>query len=298
MHAPWAGKRGSTVISPIVKYPGAKWRIAPWLQRYTPRADRVVDCYGGSGAFLLSLQYTPKHLVYNDLSSDLHNLFVVLRDPQTRDALVTAVSFTLWSREEYLSVVGPNGRTVLSGEPIEDARRYLVATWQDCKTNTSTRNGWRNMGATNTTMESSTWQVWRKLPDRLLVAAARLQSAEIECLPALTLIGRYHTPETLLYADPPYLRTTAHGTRRRLYRHEMSEADHRTLLAALEAHPGPVMLSGYDSALYRERLAHWTSKTIAARGESNVARTEHLWLNPVAAGLLGNGPLFAGEVQP
>jgi DNA adenine methylase len=285
------------MTAPILKYPGAKWRIASWLHTFTPRCPRVVDLYGGSGAFLLTLPYAPKHLVYNDLNDELRSLFALLRDSGTRAALCEAVALTLWSRAEYLSVVGPNGRTILTGEPIEDARRYLIATWQACKTNTSTRNGWRNMGAKNATMESSTWQVWRQLPERLRLAGERLQSAEIECLPALTLIGRYSTADTLLYADPPYLRTTVHGTRRRLYRHEMSEADHTALLDALDAHPGPVMLSGYDSALYEARLGHWRRHEVAALAEGAVHRTEVLWLNQATIERLGYGPLFEERIE-
>jgi DNA adenine methylase len=281
-----------TTIKPILKYPGAKWRISTWLHSFTPVMPRVVDVFGGSGAFLLTLPYTPKHLIYNDLSGELRNLFSVLRHAEQRVALCEAVTFTLWSRAEYLSVVGPNGITILTGEPVEDARRYLVATWQACKTNTSTRNGWRNMGAKNTTMESSTWHVWRQLPERLQLAGQCLQSAEIESLPALALIGRYNTPETLIYADPPYLRTNVHSTRRRLYRHEMTDADHIELISAAEAHTGPFMLSGYDSPLYRERLQHWRLHTIDARAEGNVPRTECLWLNPRCVELLGYGPLF------
>lgn len=279
-------------VLPILKYPGAKWRIASWLHQYTPVMPRVVDLYGGSGAFVLTLPYTPKHLVYNDLSDELRNLFAVLRDATARAALCEAVGFTLWSRAEYLSVVGPNGRTVLTDNPVENARRYLIATWQACKTNTSTRNGWRNQGAKNSHMDSSTWSLWRQLPERLRVAGERLQCVEIEHLPALTLIGRYCTAETLLYADPPYLRTTAHGTRRRLYRYEMDAGDHVALLDALEAHPGPVMLSGYDSPLYAERLGHWRAHRVASRAEGNAPRMEVLWLNQVAVERLGYGPLF------
>lgn len=277
---------------PILKYPGAKWRVAIWLQQFTPHMPRVVDLYGGSGAFLLTLPYTPKHLIYNDLSQDLIRLFQVLRNPDSRTRLCEAVTFTLWSRAEYLSVVEANGRVILTGDPVEDARRYLISTWQACKTNTSTRNGWRNMGAKNTTMDSSTWSVWRQLPERLAIAAERLQCAEIESSPALTLIGRYCTPETLLYADPPYVRTTVHGTRRKLYQHDMGDSDHEALLTALEAHPGPVMLSGYDNPLYTQRLTHWRKHTTQARAESNGARTECLWLNPICVERIGNGPIF------
>lgn len=37
-------------MKPILKYPGAKWRVASWRHQYTPRCDRVVDVYGGSSA--------------------------------------------------------------------------------------------------------------------------------------------------------------------------------------------------------------------------------------------------------
>lgn len=282
------------MTQPILKYPGAKWRIASWLHQYTPVCPRVVDCYGGSGAFLLTLPYTPRHLIYNDLSEELRDLFGVLRDPAQRAALCDAVALTLWSRAEYLAVVGAHGRTIRTGDAVEDARRYLIATWQACKTNTTTRNGWRSMGAQNTTMDSSTWQVWRQLPERLRVAGERLMSAEIECLPALAVIGCYATPETLLYCDPPYLRTTVHGTRRQLYRHELAEADHAVLLDALEAHPGPVMLSGYANDLYAARLGHWRRVETATRAEGNAPRVESLWLNAAAVERLGYGPLFDG----
>jgi DNA adenine methylase len=284
------------VTAPILKYPGSKWRIAAWLQRHTPRCDRVIDLYGGSGAYCLNLWYEPRHLVYNDCNQQVVALFRVLRDPQARARLCEAVRFTPWSRAEYMAVTDPKGRIIATGEPVEDARRYLIATWQSCKTNTSTRNGWRHMGGKNKELETSTWQVWRQLPDRIAAVADRLARLELECLPALTLIGRYCDDRTLLYADPPYLRTTIHGTRRRLYQDEMTIADHAALLDALDAHPGPVLLSGYATPLYQVRLAGWRMTTIAARGEGNVQRTECLWLNAACQARLGNGPLFDQEV--
>ena len=70
---------------------------------------------------------------------------------------------------------------------------------------------------------------------------------QIENRPALDVIGRFNYPNVLIYADPPYILSTRHGKQ---YNCEMTDADHAVLLEALKAHKGPVLLSGYDSALY------------------------------------------------
>jgi DNA adenine methylase len=120
-----------------------------------------------------------------------------------------------------------------------------------------------------------------------------LRDAEIESLPALTIIGRYAQEETLIYADPPYVLTTRKGER--FYQHEMNEADHVALLDALDAHPGPVLLSGYQSKLYSDRLSHWRRVETTAAAEAGQTRTECLWLNSTCVAQLGYGPLFEQE---
>src|SRR5690349_8563149 len=131
-------------MKPLLKYPGAKWRLAGWLQRYTPRCMRVVDAYCGSGAFALNLTYRPDHLVLNDQDQYINLLFRALRE--RRDDLIAAVTFTPWSRAEYLAVSGPSGSIVETGDLVEDARRFLICTWQAHGTTICTRNGWRHKG--------------------------------------------------------------------------------------------------------------------------------------------------------
>lgn len=262
----------------ILKYPGGKWRLASWLQTYTPRCLRVVDAYCGSGAFALNLAYRPSHLVLNDQDQYLVRFFRALRE--RREELIAAVAMTPWSRAEYLAASGPAGSIVETGDLVEDARRFLIVTWQAHGTTLCTRNGWRHKGRANNTSDlSSTYELWNALPERLTLAALALKDAEIECLPALSIIGRYATPETLIYADPPYMRRTTQGTRKKFYRHEMDDRDHEDLLAALEAHPGPVMLSGYDNELYRARLTHWRRVEVKTQAEKGNTRYESLWLN-------------------
>jgi DNA adenine methylase len=65
---------------------------------------------------------------------------------------------------------------------------------------------------------------------------------------------------------------------------EMSEADHRELLAVLRSCKGKVMLSGYPSALYDEELPGWECHTQDVPNHASGAKvkdreTECLWCN-------------------
>lgn len=276
-------------MKPILKYPGAKWRLMPAIAPYVPKVRRVLDAYCGSGAFalLLTQKYQPDHLILNDRDERIAALFRVMRDRPS--ALMRAVTFTPWSRSEYLAVTTTDGDIVLTGDPVEDARRFLVLTWMQHGTKMVHRGGFRHKGLAD---RAPTYEIWAQLPDRIATVAMVLRACEVEALPALTLIGRYSTPDTLIYADPPYVRQNAYGTRRLMYRYEMTESDHRELLTALQTHPGPVLLSGYQTDLYDTLLSDWRRVDIAATAEKGKARTECLWINKATQQALGNGVLF------
>ena len=95
-------------------------------------------------------------------------------------------------------------------------------------------------------------------------------------MPAVELIRRFNSPKVLIYADPPYLLVTRHG---RQYRHEMSDGDHEELLDALLDHTGPVLISGYDSPLYQERLRSWRREEAVSYSQIASRKTEVLWMN-------------------
>lgn len=122
-------------------------------------------------------------------------------------------------------------------------------------------------------------QEWLKFPDKIAAVAMRLKGVQIENQPAVKLIKRYNRPKVLIYADPPYIletRTTSS------YKHEMSIDDHIELIEDLEAHCGPVLLSGYSHPVYDERLKHWHKATIKTQAEGGASRIECLWINPEA----------------
>lgn len=273
-------------IKPILKYPGAKWNCANWIIGHFPAHMHYVEPFFGSGAVFFN-KAPARHEVINDLSGDVVNLFRVIRDDGER--LAALIEMTPWAREEYELSYQP------SDDPMERARRFLIRTWQGHggrSTTSETPQGWRHNSMGGMLNDSFHPDRWQAVGRDVLAVARRLTMAEIERRPAARVIAEYNDAGVLVYADPPYPLSTRNG---KMYQYEMTDADHLTLLDALDAHPGPVVLSGYHCALYDDRLAHWSTRERRVQAEKGNTRTEVLWLNPVCVERLGYGPLW-GDV--
>lgn len=269
----------STTIKPILKYPGAKWNCAEWIISHFPAHKHYVEPYFGSGAVFFNKQPTA-HEVINDLSGDVVNLFRVIRERGAE--LAALIEMTPWAREEY----------ELSYEPCEDAleraRRFVVRVQQAHAGKIHTSTGWFNTCTADRRV--SIINMWRRMPDRIRALVERLSDAEIEHRHAIDVITRHGATDVLLYIDPPYPLSTRSTE---IYQHEMTDADHAALLDVLDAHPGPVVLSGYHCPLYDDRLRHWHTRERKVQAEKGNTRTEVLWLNQVCIDRLGMGPLFS-----
>ena len=259
-----------------LRYPGAKWAVA----------DRIVACFGGhyhyvepffgSGAVFFAKAVSP-HEVINDVDGRVVNFFRVLRD--RTDELCWALDATPWARDEYdLSdtAVGGDYDNGGDGDCLEAARRFVVRVWQAHAGDLSKKTGWRNRGVRQRARGMS--DRWQRVPDELAALACRLRNAEIENRPAVDVIGRFNAADCLIYADPPYLPSVR---TQKLYSHAMGDEDHEELLDVLCRHRGPVVLSGYDNAMYDRRLRCWDKISLKApKTEKNSARTETLWVKP------------------
>lgn len=273
-------------MRPVLKYPGAKWSLAEWIVGNMPPHKFYLEPFFGSGAVFFNKEPSAYETI-NDIDGLVVNFFKACRDHP--EELARAVSLTPFSREEFLSIqeeaAGENIQ--LTGDEVEDARRFLVRCSQGFGSKLADRVGWKNSkrptGPNNAAL-------WSKLPETIIEAAGRLKMAQIEQADAIQLIKDYNDPDCLIYADPPYLGETR--GKKRIYKAEMmDEKAHIALLEALMAHRGPVILSGYDNHLYNEHLQGWRKETHAARANCGLARVETLWLNFDG----GQRTLFDGE---
>ncbi len=78
-----------------------------------------------------------------------------------------------------------------------------------------------------------------------------------------------------IYTDPPYLNTKSPVK----YRHKMTPEQHAELLDVLLRMPCPVMISGYRSDLYEEKLADWRTDCFKVVTRGGTKATEWLWMN-------------------
>lgn len=260
-------------VKPILKYSGAKWKIAPWIASYFPAHLHYVEPFAGSAAVFFSKKKS-KHEVLNDLNGSIINLFEVLRTQG--EELARSILLTPWSEQLYAEVETDYDAPEYG--KVERARRFLIRSWQaHGGFGGSGRSGWRHNGLKGATYPT---QLWKQIPERLLLAADRLKDAELRSRPALEIIDYYNSQDCLLYVDPPYVLATRY---RKYYAHEMDEEAHRRLLHALLQHKGMVLLSGYAHKLYDDLLCSWHREEMPTQTEGGNIRNEVLWINPRAA---------------
>ena len=269
-------------MQPIIRYPGAKWRLATWIIDHLPGHRGYLEPFFGSGAVFFGK--TPASVeTINDRDGRVVNLFRVLRDHPAE--LRRLLELTPWSRDEY------EASYEQSADPVEGARRFIVRAWQSFGVKTNHRSGWAREVALNGRGRHYTSE-WNALPDRVKATAARLKFAQIENRPAIELIARFNSPDVLIYADPPYPKDTVNSW---MYKFTMSDDEHAELLEALDQHPGPVFLSTYPNEMYEARLSGaWIQRRARALAQCGKRATEVLWMNHAAAERLKQQDLFSG----
>lgn len=258
------------MIKPVLRYPGAKWKLSEWICSNLPPHDVYLEPFLGSGAVFFGKEPVRTETI-NDIDGNVVNLFRVIRE-QTRE-LCDAVALTPWARDEC--VLSHNLDNAAVDDDLERARLFLVRCWQTFGSQVRGVSGWRNRTTGKSPKEPD---IWKRLPERIVTAAERLLDAQIENMDAIKLIERYNAHNCLIYADPPYVPDTRG---KYIYTYECDDAYHIRLLDVLEKHRGSVVISGYDSPLYNERLAHWKRVEKQARAEKGALRTEVLWIKDI-----------------
>lgn len=251
----------------ILKYPGAKWSIAPWVISYFPEHHSYLEPFFGSGAVFFN---KPKSRIetINDLDGDVVNLFeCIRRDPEK---LAWELEYTPYSRQVYEMAYRD-----IPEDSIQRARWYFIR----CNMGHGFRVNGEKVGWKNDVQGREyayAVKAWNRLPEQVFEVASRLKEVQIDNRPACDLIRRFNYPKVLIYADPPYLLSTRHGKQ---YKCEMSDADHEELLETLKLHTGPVLISGYESDLYNTLLKGWRKEYKTAYSQVMSKKTEVLWMN-------------------
>lgn len=253
----------------IIKYPGAKWSLAPWITSFFPQHRSYLEPFFGSGGVFFNKTRSAIETI-NDLDGDVVNLFEQIR--RNPERLAQEIYWIPYARQTYDTAWAAQ---YTEADPFRRAVNFYIRMMMGHGFRTTGEKvGWKNdiQGREKAYAANH----WRETPWAIMQAAERLRGVQIESQPATDLIKRFNFSNVLIYADPPYLL----GTRsRKQYRCEMTDDDHMELLDALKQHKGPVLISGYRSALYDDALKTWHREEIIARTQTAGQRTEVLWMN-------------------
>lgn len=254
---------------------GGKYSHLDFILPHIPHdARHFCDAYGGSAAVLINRPPAPVE-TYNDIDSELVNFFATLRNQGSQ--LIKAISLTPFAREELVQACTYEpGLTAL-----ERARRFYVRARQTRTglAQTSSEGRWAHCVLTSRAGMAGAVSRWLGTVEGLPEIVQRLQRVQIENAPALDVIRRYDTPDTVFYLDPPYVHA-ARGDKA-AYAYEMDDGEHEALAAALAAIQGRAVLSGYRTGLYDRLYRDWNRVDAPPRTCHSVRQTrvESLWMN-------------------
>lgn len=79
-----------------------------------------------------------------------------------------------------------------------------------------------------------------------------------------------------MYLDPPYLLGTRNGKQ---YAHEMTDAEHETMLKIVLSSKAKIIISGYESDMYNDYLQSWNKCVFDSCAEYGKPRKEVVWMN-------------------
>lgn len=281
---------------PPFGYFGSKHKLASQIAKKLPPHNAWVEAFCGSAAVTMAKKQAPIEVI-NDADSEIVNLFQQLRQHPRK--LVRLVETTPYARQEFEQTFKKAARK--SG--LERARRFLVASMMTVNGAIgSNGTGARHSGFSYSQSYSRNHQEarvsrWNSLPERLRHVIERFKQVRVDNQDARKLFKKFlNRPATLVYLDPPYLM-------RRDTKYKIDANDkgfHKELLQLCCKAKCMVLVSGYDSSLYRSFLNKrngWKRETIDTHTRDtkgkNLKRTEVLWKNKyfVKASQTGRVPI-------
>jgi DNA adenine methylase len=268
---------------PALRWHGGKWLLAPWIIAHFPAHRVYVEPFGGAGSVLLRKPRAYAE-IYNDLDSEVVNLFQVLRSADA-GLLIEHLRLTPFARAEF------DAAYEVCTHPVERARRLIVRSFMGFGSDGSTMTSRTGFRANSKRSGTTPAHDWVNYAQALPILIDRLSGVVVENRDALAVMAAHDGPDTLHYVDPPYLPETRSvdgaGKVKHPYAFEMDEEGHARLLEFLRTLSGAVVLSGYPSPLYDGALKGWRRIERKALADGARARTEVLWINRACADLFG-----------
>lgn len=258
---------------PLLKRPGSKNRLMPWVRQYFPHKSYLSACVGGGSDIIL--KEPSKYEAANDLDGDVINfydqfvsrfddfLFKVSNTPYHQAVCTRAFEY---SPDPFIRAFNLYVRSWMSRSLLHDSLRVVID---------------------NVAGGHIPPVIWGRT-EHLYEIRDRLKNVTWFQEDFLTLIERYisgrNPGELLLFVDPPYLSSTRKNPR--LYKMEFNTLREHHLLSILLRRANDrgvmVIICGYESPFYARFYEDfgWKRVFTTALDEAKNERIECLWLSP------------------
>ena len=237
-----SGTRENYIRAPF-GYPGSKMKSVHEILPHLPYKLSYIEPFGGTASVLLNRQ--PSDLeVFNDRYAGVVSFYRCIRDKEMCDKLIKRIDLCLHSREEFLWCKDTWKKIE---EDVERAARWYYMT----------QMSFGNKGEAFGRATHCKSQFGDKLKNNLKLFGlihSRMRAVQIENLDWRDCLHDYDGYDAVFYLDPPYLECN-----KRIYDHEITNYDHREMLATIKDMKGFVALSGYDNDLYNQSI-DWDNK--------------------------------------
>lgn len=247
-------------MRPILNYHGGKFMMRKFIIEKMQKHEIYVEPFGGGASVLLSK--APVRIeVYNDLDSEIVNVFNVAKFHGQE--LIRRLKLTPYSRELYL-----DARPRVNC-PIGQAVNTIVKSFMGIGDSIHNGTGFRNSKTSSTSPAVS----FKNYADFFDFFIERLRGVIIESLHYSEILKKYDSEKTLFYLDPPYIASTR--SKLNAYGHEMTDLDHVEMVEKIQLLKGSVLLSGYENEFYNRLSWARYTKNVSTQ---KLSRQEILWV--------------------
>lgn len=276
-------------------YYGGKSRFDYEIKLLTPPDCKLlVDCFGGSGVITINRPAWLKKAILNEKDPDIFLLHKLIADESTQMELIKRLSSVINSRENFVKALNHKKQGYKGLTELEKAEQVFILLTQSF-------NSCMNVFSDCKTEE--------QMEKRQLNYALRQKYCLKELIPcykgvtvwnkdAFEVIRFFRNrSDVLLHIDCPYLWSTRGAGANKVYGHkgkfELKRHQHKRLLKLIKNARCKIILYGYWSELYENKLSHakknqWWQFVIkdvaklavnSENGQRKNRAFEYVWIN-------------------
>ena len=258
----------------LIKIHGGKHYLKHWVLSNFPSQYENMEYFEpccGSGNIILNKNISIKETI-SDCSYRLICLWIAVQDwPNHLQELLKDLYYSEDTFERY-KISEPKSTLSIA------IKEYVVKRQSRGGLGLNFSYGDRLRGGIN-----GDENAWNNSIKNIPTISERIKNVDIRCESIVdSLTKTLDNTNSFLYLDPPYICSSRVSPK--AYEYEMTDKQHEEYLDLAKAHKGKLLISGYRSKLYEDKLSNWNvvKKSIvnhSSQQKHKQLKEEVLWKN-------------------